>query len=187
MFRKAAPEPKEFWDWFVANEPRIHAVATGRESVIQEIGKHLAPFDVVFEMSIGDHAEREFIVSTDGIKERIPKVQDLVNAAPSIPGWKVIAFRPPKGGGLIQFQGRSLEEMDIWFSAKRAGEKTDLVLYLANPNDRANMGMTFLILDSLLGEYGVMTRVGAIDWRPLPPDPVRDGLRPIKDLPEAIT
>jgi len=42
--------------------------------------------------------------------------------------------------------------------------------------------LVLLLLDVVGGEYDVMTRIGGIDFEPLPAKPAEQGLRPLKDL-----
>ena len=48
-------------------------------------------------------------------------------------------------------------------------------------------GAVFILLDNALGEFLVATAVGAIEFAPLPEDPVAVGLRPLTSLRDAVS
>jgi hypothetical protein len=133
---------------------------------------------------------RDFVISADGIVERFPVVIRLVEAAPPMPDWHVIAFRQPGKPSLtVEFDGQSLGVDDLWFKTSQSGTRTDLETHirgLTDANSRTQMGAAFILLDNALGEYAVATRIGQIDWLPLPDDPEAAGLIPLVALPGAV-
>ena len=162
---------EKFWKWFAANAPRL-ASAQPDERVIAEIGDRIekAAPGVVFEMSVDPvNGFRELIISADGIRDRIPSVQNLVGAAPKIPGWKVIAFRQPKPGLRLGMGDRSFGPEDLLFRPLPEGERIGVEIHLQGyrEGDEQAMGIAFLLLDCALGEYVVMTRVGSVTLKPL--------------------
>ena len=114
---------------------------------------------------------RDFVVSADGIVELFPVATRLVEAAPPMSDWHVIAFRQPGKPSLaVEFDGQSLGADDLWFRVSRSGSRTNLEAHirgLTEANTRLLMGAAFILLDNALGEYVVGTRIGAIDWQPL--------------------
>jgi len=182
---RESPEEK-FWKWFAANAPRF-ASAQPDERLIAEIGDWIekAAPGVVFEMSVEPvNGFREFIISADGIRDRIPAVQNLVGAAPKIPGWKVIAFRQPKPGLRLGMGDRSFGPEDLKFRPLPEGEHIGVEVHLPGyrEGDEQAMGIAFLLLDSALGEYVVMTRVGSVTLKPLVAGASDPSLRPLSEV-----
>jgi hypothetical protein len=190
FFRNSPHDSADFWGWFAANEAKIRTVSTGKEPIMGELAKQLGRVDKAlrFEMSVGDEGVREFIVSAGGVRDVIPAVEALVATAPSISGWKMISFRQRKPGTSIGMGDRTLTENDIWFDATPHSEHVDLNLYVTGFDGKSEWPyqIAFLFLDTTLGEYDVMTKVGKIDFYALPPDPAAQGLKPINELPPIV-
>ncbi len=178
-----------FWAWFTANAKRVATIESGNEPIADELAAHLQGIDpdLTFEVGV-KHAPRELIISAGGIKRAFPAVQRLVAAAPSIPGWRIIAFRPRSHVGLIvEFGGYRVDPAQVWFKAERDGAKCGVTLHLPGYRDDANVkNAGYLLLDGSLGEYDVETKVGFIEMRALPANPASAGLRPLSELPSVV-
>jgi hypothetical protein len=186
-FKRAAPEER-FWQWFGENSSRLFAFEADQDRVFRDLtaALHKVHEGLTFEFGPVDDNKREFIVSADGIRERFPAVQDLVAAAPAMPQWIVVPFRPPKDiGSVIEYDGHRVGPADVWFRAEADGDRIGLTLYvrgLTDENKRSLGGATFILLDNALGEYAVETRVGFIEWNGLPEDPEAAGLTPFPSI-----
>ncbi|MBI2844088.1 MAG: hypothetical protein HYX78_11870 [Armatimonadetes bacterium] len=186
-----SPPEQRFWDWFAQNSNRLAAVETCREPVCDELLKQLIKVKrgLVFTFGPVKDGRREFIVSADGNRELFPDVQRLVAAAPSLPAWDVIAFRPAiedPAGFSVQFGDKKLDIDDVWFDARPNGGRVDIVLYIRNGPDDVVAGAAFFLLDHLLGEYDVETKIGVVEYAALPAEPVSAGLRPLSKLPDVV-
>jgi hypothetical protein len=190
-FKRAAPEER-FWQWFEQNSSRLFSFETDRDAVFRDLtaALHRVHEGLTFEFGPVENGKREFIVSADGIRERFPAVQALVAAAPTMSQWTVIPFRPPKGiGTVIQYEGQRVGPEDVWFRSEADGDRIGLTLFvrgLTEETKRSLGGATFILLDSALGEYAVETRVGFIEWEPLPADPAAEGLQPFPSIREVF-
>jgi hypothetical protein len=61
---------------------------------LAEVGKEAAP-GLVLEICKGREGKaHELIVSVDGKSELVDAAKDFVDAAPAVPGWNIVAFRP---------------------------------------------------------------------------------------------
>ncbi len=182
---------ERFWEWFGRNSDDLAAVTDCRERVCDSLAAQMRKIDKNLTFAFGPAVDgrREFIVSADGIRAAIPAVKKLVEAAPSLPGWSIIAFRPPGDLGSVSLGGRELGPDDIWFSSQESDGLVHLALYirdLSRETFRPLAQGAFILLDHCLGEYAVMTRVGGIDFQPLPIDPVAERLRPFSELPGVV-
>jgi hypothetical protein len=192
LFGRESAEQR-FWRWFLENALRLFAFESDQEKVFGELRKALGRVHsgLTFEFGPVQQGQREFIVSADGIKDRFPAVLRLVKAAPSMPQWIVIPFRPPKSleGAMITFGEHRLGPDDIWFAAEPDGPCIGLTICirgLTEDNREALGGAAFILLDSALGEYAVEMQVGFIDLQPLPDDPRSAGLRPFVEIREVF-
>jgi hypothetical protein len=153
--------------------------------VADELAKQLKKVNKGLSFLFGPVVDgrREFIISADGIRERFPAVKTLVSAAPDIPGWKIIAFRPPVqdiSDLTLMLGDTEVSANDIWFAVQQSGPNFDLEIFLNIPptsNRDTVTGAAFLILDHTVGEYNVETRFGSITIKDLPTNPASAGLR----------
>ena len=100
LFRKASPVDAEgtFWQWFIQNENRLHALEADQEVIFDEIlaAMHKVHEDLTFEFSpISSDGQREFVISADGIQAAFPAVEALYQTAPKLERWKWIKSSAP--------------------------------------------------------------------------------------------
>jgi hypothetical protein len=155
-----------FWKWFDAHKDEVAKIKRADEPIADQLAAELHKIspDLTFEMGIGT-TPKELIISAGGIKSVFPTVNRLVAAAPAIPGWKVIALRPRKPMTEIQLgDGKTFAMDDMRVSVSDAGDKLDVTIFVkGRPVDNATKNAVYLLLDCLLGEYDVETRLGGID------------------------
>jgi hypothetical protein len=192
LFSSSTPDER-FWQWFTNNLREFENIRTGEERICSELAKQLKRIDrhLTFVFGINENEKlREFIVSADGIRSSFPAVKKLVAAAPEIQGWKITAFRPPSEAlGTLTIGNVTVGPDDIWFSARRTQELVELVVYIRNAEQlpqNAIGQLAFIYLDHCLGEYDVETKIGSIDFRPLPDNPESFGLQPVSKLVETV-
>ncbi len=189
-----APSSREsrFWDWFQKNSDQLFHLDIDQPGLLDELSAQLNRVykGLTFELGPVEGGKREFIISADGIRERFPAVRRLVDAAPALPDWTIVAFRPPKDLDLVvQVGAYRLGADDVWFASLPDRDHVGLALYLrgfTKQNEPVLAQAAFILLDSALGEYDVETRVGKIELHPLPEDPVGRGLRPFREIREAM-
>ena len=121
----------------------------------------------------------------------IPEVQKLVNSAPEMEKWNVVAFRQPSSAiNEVVCQDIKLCKDDVYFYYLdgHSKSKLDLKFYIKSydANDPRYLNCLFLLLDSLLGEYEVMTTLGTMEYDKLPEDLKTKSLISIKELPNIL-
>jgi hypothetical protein len=187
-----------FWQWFADHsehfrtfDPNTDPEAAGR--ILDQVMEQLSNVceGLTCELSTRPPSGcQDFIVSADGIKERFAPVRRLVAAAPSLPGWQIIAFRPRQELDYpVVLDGRTIKPADVWFRALPDGQKVDLGVFLPGltaENRDSLVRIGYILLDMALGEYDVEMKIGGIDWKALPPDPAKEGLKPYRDLPSVV-
>jgi hypothetical protein len=96
----------------------------------------------------------------------VAAVKALAAAAPVLPYWNVIAFRPRRSAMMaISFSGRTVRPKDVEFSLLSNGRELWITLFFDGyrESERAIWGQIgYLLLDQALGEYDVETKVGPI-------------------------
>ena len=189
LFSGKPPEVR-FWEWFQQHESEISAISTGAEPIVFEIGEQIRRVDPGLAWVTGTAADgsREFIVSAEGVKATIPIVEAVVAAAPEMPGWRIVAFRPRQKSIVgLQFQDRSLSAESIFYISRPTKDKLDVDLFIEGL-DASNapdlIQACFLLLDATIGEYDVMTRIGELDFIPLSES--QGGHKPLSALPAEV-
>jgi hypothetical protein len=179
---------KRFWLWFTNHASEISAIQTGTEPILDQLEialKQVHP-SLTFEIGLKTNDQCELVLSANGAKIAFPAVKSLVATAPPLAGWIITAFRQPQERPYkVQYEGFELSPDEIWFSMTPDGKLISLTLYirgLTPGNENRAAGAAFILLDHVLGEYDVETKIGAIQRLPLPNDPERQGLRPLSKL-----
>lgn len=174
-----------FWDWFVKNEDALFAFNMGTDTIFQNIIKELRKVhrDLVFEIGPVQNGVREFVISAGGMTNAFPSVERLVAAAPPLPRWKIVAFRPRRDDiSTITIGDIVVDPEDVMFTLEPDGNKFGITLFLGKLREfdkEIHTQIGFLLLDETLGEYTVETSVGYIAILPeeasngLPKQPFR--------------
>lgn len=179
-----------FWTWFQDNKAFLETYAANTQEVVTAIGNHLDAVNpqLAFEMGQAADGIYEFIVSADGVRDVFPYVVALTEAAPTIPGWRIIAFRPRKPdslGNVVWFGGMELGTSAVWYRSSSHEDRLDLALSVAGQDKDGTqemLGALFLLLDATLGEYDVATRIGCIEFEDCPSEPAAAGFKPLSEL-----
>jgi hypothetical protein len=176
-----------FWKWFAENAPSLKSEADlqnvgGR--ITTELGKvHAGVFAEVGD----DGTERRLVISADGRKELFPFVQGLYDQRPNIQGWKIQAFRQRADPAAfsITLGDVAVDPSKVRFVSSRNDSALDVYVFIPNYKPGPAMErVSFLLLDHLLGEYDVETRVRGIGFEPLEKAP--ETARPIAELPGVV-
>ncbi len=89
----------EFWDWFLANEPRLWKMAERPDDLLDAIQEPLSTYQGGLSLEVSDEESgtRELIVSACGDTDRFDDVDVLVAHAPCLQRWKITALKPARG------------------------------------------------------------------------------------------
>jgi hypothetical protein len=187
----AATKPEEvFWQWFETNEARLFDFEEEQRTLFAELTPRIRAVHQNLAFAFGSKRDgrREFVVSAEGIREAFPAVSLLVKAAPPLRRWSIVAFRPRVGPATINFQGHELAPEETFFIATMQNGRADLTLFVPDRlcgKGQMHQALCFLMLDNILGEYDVATKIGAIAVQPL--SRTADARRsPIADLPQMV-
>lgn len=160
------------------------------EARLDEIGERLSKVDdrLAFEFLGNPTGEREFIISADGDSEVFPIVQNLVDAAPPIDGWKIIAFRQRKEMGFsIKMGDVDLGPEQLWFQLEQDGDQIGIHLYFGGIQlDDDVAYAAYMLLNNALGEHDMETKVGFIERHQLRPEADVTKLQTFEQLPVAL-
>jgi hypothetical protein len=161
-----------FWEWFAANEDMLFAYETDQERIFDLLEAELHKIDKRLAFLFGPNIEgkREFIVSADGRLEAFPIVRRVIKAAPSLPRWTIVAFRPRNGSGFqFRYGGASLHMDDVFFAPALDGEFLGVFAFIPDEvyaRGKVGRDLAWLALDSVLGEYDLATKISYLEVRP---------------------
>lgn len=157
---------QEFWEWFLENRLRFSNLQSLDHRLINDLGSRLNKVEkgLVFQIGQGDQG-KVLEISADGIRDLFPAVRKVVDAAPNVEGWRILAFRQPARDAsdiVLEFNGNRLSPADMLFTSRSSGNRARIVVYVPTvlhdvPKDL--VGAAFIILDAILGEYAVETKI----------------------------
>src|SRR5580692_3833303 len=181
----------QFWNWFIDHESELFSFDPGRgaerEKLFDEIAREIQKIDpdLSFELGPNGTPRREFVISASGTKQAFPAVISLVDAAPSLARWQVIAFRPRRTPiNPVEIGGKRVDPRDVQFSLRDNGKMAGVYLFIPGfrEDDVDFKQIGYLLLDEALGEYDVESRLGLLKM--YSPQTATDGDRyPLADLP----
>ena len=189
IFNKESKEEK-FWNWFEKNQETYYSEIENleiREKIFNELSKNLKKIneDLVFEFSpIHKNNIREFTISAEGIKDLFPVVEKLIEKAPKLKNWKFNAFRQRISGDEFEIQYGDLKigYSDIYYRSEDDNGKLGIELNIRNFDGKGQtQNAIYILLDGLIGEYDVTTKIGWIEWVKLNENE-KENLKPIIEL-----
>ena len=189
IFNKESKEEK-FWNWFEKNQETYYSEIENleiRKKIFDELSKNLKKIneDLVFEFSpIHENNVREFTISAEGIKDLFPVVEKLVEKAPKLKKWKFNAFRQRILGDEFEIQYGDLKigYSDIYYRSEDDNGKLGIELNIRNFDGKGQtQNAIYILLDGLIGEYDVTTKIGWIEWVKLNENE-KENLKPIIEL-----
>lgn len=181
---------EEFWEWFLKNEEGYYNFEESQyESLFKRMEKKLRSIDenLAYEFGVSlKNGKREFIISAGGIESSFGTVLTMVEKAPLMDRWEIIPFRQRSNDEVnIKMNDIEIGTDDFYFtySKTESEEKIDIMLFIKGFDENVDdwYEITFLMLDSVIGEYDVVTHIGHIDFEKYSED-LKENLLPLKEL-----
>src|ERR1044071_6878600 len=91
-------EAMQFWSWIKTNEAKLRAGAAG-DPLFKELLTRLHNYNPKLYFEIGGMRgqKTEFIITAEGDASQFKSVYALVDKAPVISGWEILALKPAHG------------------------------------------------------------------------------------------
>lgn len=165
------------------------------EAALDEIQERLHAYceHLWFEVGGAPVGPMEFIISAEGNDQYFSNVKELVDAAPQISGWSIIAFKPPHGFDFVTtYEGVKLDPKICWFlpltSTRESGR---VALRVGVPGFDPSIKETiesglYIVADAGLGELVTGQRIAFIEACEVPADPEQDGYIRLSELGDYI-
>ena len=189
-FRAKAETPEQaFWKWFQDNDETLFDFEDNQERTFDRLARELHKVnpDLTFEFGPKKGGRRDFVISADGIRKAFHGVEALYAAAPSLPRWNIIKFRPRRPPNDISIGSLTVKASSVRVQMERSLGKVDLTLFIPGYSADARksyLPIVYLLLDEALGEYDVETYVGEIDLGPNSEEP--QNTYSLSELPKAF-
>jgi hypothetical protein len=169
LFRSWAQKSPEaqFWAWFEKNQDMLYYFERDQERIFDQLGAamHKVHPDLTFEFGPDKDGKREFVISADGLKAGFPAVESLHAAAPSLPRWTFIKFRPRQSPMQIEIGELKIKPEDVEVAVEADGAKAGFTAFVRgfdNAREKQFSQAVYLLLDHAVGEYDMETKVGFI-------------------------
>jgi len=189
----------QFWKWFQDNNKAYLFLddvdEDVKENLLNDCEEQLHKYcdQLYFEIGCELDEDQELIITAEGDKKHFGKVEELVNAAPKISGWTIIAFKPSIPGHFkSNWDDLELNTEEMWFLPLINEKNNDLGIRICLKNHdliKDNEILTTLLykmLDTILGEKSFALNIKYVDTALQPDDPAEEGMYPILELPEYI-
>ena len=166
----------EFWNWFQQNEEQFHKAVKEHSEIEKKFFEKLSPKlndlreGYYFLTGMMNDTTAELVITADGMVKNIVFVEELVNAAPKIDGWKFTALKPS-----LNIEDVSIQMADYHFTKENIcfyynedanyPDEIDVIVVnkdLTEANKDITTNGTFIFLDNLLGELNFATTVDNI-------------------------
>lgn len=188
----------DFWNWFAENERTFFQVVKNSGDMEKRFFDELSPKlgelndGIFFLTGMLDSNTVELILTPDGAIEKMGFVEDLVESAPKIAGWKFTALKPPAGEGFyLQMAGYKFGVENISFFPNEFPEfpdEIDIVIVpedLKETNEKEITHGTFIFLDNYLGELNFATQIDNLSFATR--EKCKSELHPVAELKSYLT
>lgn len=163
----------DFWAWFQKNEKTFFKVVATETDIeknfFNKISPKLAVLNDGFFYLTGmfDDQTAELILTPDGIVKNVVFVEELVNAAPRIQGWRFTALKPALDIENIKIDMNGVEfskDTLSFYSNENPAypDEIDVVVVHRNFRDEDNGRISpgvYIFLDNFLGELEFITTI----------------------------
>lgn len=174
IFKKEEPikSYEDFWNWFQKNESAFFkAIKDGNteKQFLDIISPKLKTLKEGFFYLAGMYNDNtaELIITADGVIKNLVFVEDLINAAPKIDGWRFTAHKPALNieNVSITMNNYQFNDSNISFYSNDHSNYPDEIDITIVHNDQNSSNKdtistgTYIFLDNYLGELNFATTI----------------------------
>lgn len=163
----------DFWNWFQQNEKTFFKVVKTHKDIEKDFFNKLSPKlaelkDVYFYLTgMFNENTAELILTADGNAKNIVFVEELVEQAPNINGWKFTALKPAMGieNVSINMNGYTFDSENLSFYSNDYPGYPDEIDICVIHNERTEDNKqeigngTYIFLDNYLGELDFLNNI----------------------------
>lgn len=186
-----------FWSWFATQEKKFAEAVRSRSTVepqfLNPCGKQLARLRDGILLLVGmKDGDVDLIFTADGAVKNFALVEELVAAAPAIPGWQFQALKPalPIEQFGIKMGGIDFDRNTLQFHAVEHPRYPDLIdlrivhSAFGKHEENAVVNGCFIFLENYLGESRFATAIDNVEV--VGPSQATAPLNPMEKLPSYL-
>ena len=169
-----------FWKWFADNEKKYRNFQDDPDKYLTELMEKIKKIagGLAIELEPPKNGVINMTISADGDADLFPTVQKIVDGAPKMEGWKILAFRQRMPadkvkGMILKAQDHTLDPGKMKFYPIVSGNTLDIIIYADDVTEENKSDVAYgclVLLDNLLGEYDCVKKVRSYDFHPMPTD-----------------
>ena len=167
----------DFWSWFQKNEKTFFNVVKQHKNIEKSFFDKLSPKlnelkeGFFFLTGMFDDNTVELVITAEGVVKNIVFVEELVNSAPKIEGWKFTALKPALDikDVSIEMAGYQFNNENLSFYSNHYSEypdEIDITIVhkdFAEGNKSAITNGTYIFLDNFIGELNFVTTIDNLE------------------------
>lgn len=184
----------DFWQWFMQNEKAFYNAVKENDSIEANFFNKLSPKleqlnkGYYFVTGMCDEHTAELVFTAEGKVPAIVCVEDLVNTAPAIQGWKFTALKPAMNISDVEIKmaNHTFNKDNISFYSndhKEYPDQIDITIVHNDYNESTKneiVNGTYIFLDNALGELNFASIIDDLSF--VSPDEADKELVPISKL-----
>jgi hypothetical protein len=189
----------DFWNWFQENEKTFFVVIKSNKNIEKNFFDKLSPKlselkDGYFYLTgMCDENTAELVLTADGYAKNIVFVEELVEHAPKINGWKFTALKPAMDiqNVAIEMAGYKFDSHNLYFYSNDHADYPDEIDISVIHNERTEENKkqigsgTYIFLDNYLGELDFLENIDNL--KIISKDEAEKDLVPIAKLKDFLT
>lgn len=163
----------DFWSWFQKNGKDFFAVVKNRQDIERKFFNKLSPKlqelkdGFYYVTGMYDDNTVELVLTVDGTPKNIVFVEELVETAPQITGWKFTALKSP-----LDIKDVNIEMGNIKFNSQNLNfyanlspaypDEIDITIIhddLTEQNEKQILSGTYIFLDNYIGELDFVNNI----------------------------
>ncbi len=167
----------DFWNWFLKHEKEFFKIVQHGQNIHQDFFDKLVPKlneihdGIYFLAGMLNDETAELVLTPDGIIRNIYVIEELVNGAPKIEGWKFTALKPPSNieDVSITYENFEFNSGNLKFYPnlhKSYPDEIDLTVVYENFEEDKKATVTngvYIFLDNFLGELHSITLIDNLE------------------------
>lgn len=171
--KKPIKTKNDFWVWFEKNQKYFFKTIKNHHNIERDFFDKISPKlkelnDGVFYLAgMCDDTTAELILTPDGVIKNIAFIEELVEAAPHIPGWKFTALKPALSidNVKIEMDGYVFDKDTLsFYSIEHKNYPDEIDIVVAHSQFKKEHESVFssgvcIFLDNLLGEMEFATTI----------------------------
>lgn len=185
----------EFWSLLDSRRDELDSLTQPQSEFRELLLQHVRRIDPIlfFEVAPDPSEPREIVFTVGGRAALVPLVEELVAAAPEIPGWQFTALKPAFGFAFTTtHHGTRFEPQAMWFlDLEDAPNPQQISIRVGLPNFTSTtptqaLEAVGIVLQKALGERSFALDVSHFEAVLLPRSPEPAGYIELFELPDVI-